>query len=100
MLMPAASMCIALLCHNKSKISDLFRHSKAMHLLQSGVNLVYIRDLLGHADVSTTEVYARADEKMKREALENAYESPSDGEMPAWQKDSSLLDWLKKFGKK
>ena len=31
-----------------------------MHLLQSRVNLVYIRDLLGHADVSTTEVYARA----------------------------------------
>lgn len=76
------------------------RHSKAMHLLQSGVNLVYIRDLLGHADVSTTEVYARADEKMKREALENAYESPSDGEMPTWQKDSGLLEWLKKFGKK
>lgn len=35
------------------------RHSKAMHLLQSGVNLVYIRDLLGHADISTTEIYAR-----------------------------------------
>jgi site-specific recombinase XerD len=33
------------------------RHSKAMHLLQSGVNLVYIRDLLGHSDVSTTEIY-------------------------------------------
>ena len=32
------------------------RHSKAMHLLQSGVNLVYIRDLLGHADISTTEI--------------------------------------------
>ena len=38
------------------------RHSKAMHLLQSGVNLIYIRDLLGHSDVSTTEIYARADE--------------------------------------
>lgn len=54
-----------------------------MHLLQSGINLIYIRDLLGHSDVSTTEVYAKADEKMKREALENAYQSPSDGEMPS-----------------
>ena len=48
------------------------RHSKAMHLLQSGVNLVYIRDLLGHSDISTTEIYARADEKMKRKALMEA----------------------------
>src|SRR6266566_4717804 len=37
------------------------RRSRAMHLIQAGVNLIYIRDLLGHADVSTTEIYARAD---------------------------------------
>jgi site-specific recombinase XerD len=36
----------------------VLRHSKAMHLLQSGVNLIYIRDFLGHVDYSTTEVYA------------------------------------------
>jgi integrase/recombinase XerD len=35
----------------------IFRHSKAMHLLQSGVNLIYIRDFLGHCDCSTTEIY-------------------------------------------
>lgn len=35
----------------------VFRHSKAMHLLQSGVNLIYIRDFLGHSDCSTTEIY-------------------------------------------
>ena len=71
------------------------RHSKAMHLLQSGVNLVYIRDLLGHSDISTTEIYARTDEKMKRKALMEAYESPSSEELPAWKKDKDLLDWLK-----
>lgn len=76
------------------------RHSKAMHLLQSGVNLVYIRDLLGHADVSTTEVYARADEHFKRKALEEAYPSPTPIlENPVWQKDGDLLDWLKNLGK-
>ncbi len=48
------------------------RHSKAMHLLQSGVNIVYIRDILGHSDLNTTERYARADTKMKREALDRA----------------------------
>lgn len=76
------------------------RHSKAMHLLQSGVNLVYIRDLLGHADVSTTEVYARADEHFKRKALEEAYPSPTPvSEKTVWQKDGDLLDWLKNLGK-
>jgi len=76
------------------------RHSKAMHLLQSGVNLVYIRDLLGHADVRTTEVYARADERFKRKALEEAYPSPTPlSERPMWQKDDDLLDWLKNLGK-
>jgi site-specific recombinase XerD len=49
------------------------RHSRAMHLLQAGVNLVYIRDILGHVSIQTTEVYARADSKAKREALEKAY---------------------------
>ena len=39
----------------------VIRRTRAMHLLQAGVNLIYIRDLLGHADVSTTEIYARAD---------------------------------------
>jgi site-specific recombinase XerD len=33
-----------------------------MHLIQAGVNLIYIRDLLGHADVSTTEIYANSRE--------------------------------------
>ena len=76
------------------------RHSKAMHLLQSGVNLVYIRDLLGHADISSTEIYARADEHFKRKALEQAYPSPTPvSETTAWQKDDDLLDWLKNLGK-
>ena len=37
----------------------VLRHTKAMDLLQAGVNLIYIRDLLGHVDIATTEIYAR-----------------------------------------
>jgi integrase/recombinase XerD len=36
------------------------RHSKAMHLYEAGIPLPYIRDILGHVDLSTTEIYARA----------------------------------------
>ena len=45
------------------------RHTKAMHLLQAGVPLITIKDVLGHADVKTTEVYVQIDLGMKRDAL-------------------------------
>jgi integrase/recombinase XerD len=73
------------------------RHSKAMHLLQAGVNLVYIRDILGHVSVQTTEIYARADSRQKREAIEKAYIDVSPNEMPVWENDKNLLGWLKSF---
>ena len=50
----------------------MLRHSKAMHLLENGVNLIYIRDILGHASVVTTEIYAKAKPEMKRQAIEAA----------------------------
>lgn len=73
------------------------RHSKAMHLLQVGVNLVYIRDILGHVSVQTTEIYARADSKQKREAIEKAYADVKPKENPKWLTNDNLLDWLKSF---
>lgn len=39
------------------KVKPHIRHSKSMHLLQAGVNLIYIRDFLGHEDIKTTEIY-------------------------------------------
>jgi len=73
------------------------RSSKAMHLLQAGVNLVYIRDILGHASVQTTEIYARADSKLKREAIEKAYVDVAPKEEPFWEYNENLLSWLKSF---
>jgi site-specific recombinase XerD len=74
------------------------RHSKAMHLLQAGVNLIYVRDLLGHADIQTTEIYARADTEMKRKALEKAYHQVGPSALPVWQEDTELLSWLQNLG--
>lgn len=73
------------------------RHSRAMHLLQAGVNLVYIRDILGHTQIKTTEVYAKADSKFKQEALEKAYIEtlPTINSDKTWHDDKDLLAWLK-----
>ena len=84
----------------KGKIScHSLRHSKAMHLLQAGVNLVYIRDILGHVNVQTTEIYARADSKVKREAIEKAYIKVVQevDTKPMWQGNEKLMDFLKSF---
>ena len=72
-----------------------FRHSKAMHLLQSGVSLIYIRDFLGHEFISTTQVYAKSDGEMKRRALEKAFVPVHASEMPIWQQNHDLMEWLK-----
>jgi len=71
----------------------VLRHSKAMHLLQAGINLVYIRDFLGHEHVKTTEAYAKADAEMRRKSIEKA-QIRIDTELPAWTEDKSLMEML------
>lgn len=78
----------------------VIRHSKAIHLLQSGVDLIYIRDILGHVSIQTTEIYARADSLSKRKALENASSSIKLENLSQWEKNSELLSWLKDLGSK
>ena len=72
-----------------------FRHTKGMHLLQSEVPLVIVRDFLGHGDLKTTQIYARANIEMKRAALEKVGDSSPVAELPSWQLDKDLLQWLK-----
>lgn len=63
-------------------------------MLQAGINLVNIRDFLGHATVTTTEIYARADTEMKRQALERVDYGFDAGQMPGWDRDGELMAWL------
>ncbi len=79
----------------KSISPHVLRHSKAMHLLQAGVPLIIIRNLLGHADVKTTEVYAKADMEMKRKALEKVTNITPVQPQLSWQTNKDLMEWLK-----
>jgi integrase/recombinase XerD len=72
----------------------VLRHSRAMHLYDAGVALPYIRDILGHVDLSTTEIYARASTEAKRKALEAVYDSVVTADLAEWNQNSELLDWL------
>lgn len=73
-----------------------FRHSRAMHLLEAGVNLVYIRDFLGHTSVMTTEVYARSNPKIKEEHLKRNSAAIMADEKYTDSDKKDLIDWLKK----
>jgi integrase/recombinase XerD len=50
----------------------LLRHSKATHLVNSGVNLYNIRDFLGHESVVTTQIYLTSNPEVTRKAIEAA----------------------------
>jgi site-specific recombinase XerD len=69
------------------------RHTKAMHLLQSGVPIITIKDVLGHADVKSTEVYVQTDLEAKRKALEQAG-TPSEALPRSGRIAPDLLEWL------
>ena len=66
-----------------------------MHLLESGVNLIYIRDFLGHEDVKTTQMYAKANPELKREAILKASADIDTPQFPAWQDNQGLMNFLK-----
>lgn len=90
---------MAKLAHPKVVFPDnlhahMLRHSKAFHLLEAGVNLIYIRDLLGHVSITTTEMYLKYDTELKRKALEAAYPSVVFQDVPAWEDNTEILSWL------
>ena len=74
------------------------RHSKAMHMLAAGINIVYIRDFLGQEDISTTMIYSRADNRLKNEAINSlAPQVTGEVNLPDWRADKDLLNFLNSF---
>ena len=80
--------------------SHKLRHTVAMELVDSGVDLIYIRDLLGHVSVSTTEVYAKASTTKKRIAIEAASKEIVPKEDAQWESSSELKEWLKSYNRR
>jgi site-specific recombinase XerD len=54
---------------NKSVGWHTARHTFAVKSLESGADIYTVSKLLGHTDISTTQIYAKATDKMKREAV-------------------------------
>lgn len=69
------------------------RHSTAVALLKSGVDLSTISHLLGHASPTTTNRYAKVDLEMKRQAIAKVKPVPTRSG-PPWSKDRTILQWL------
>lgn len=76
-----------------------FRHTAAVHLLESGVDVNVIRAWLGHVSLETTNRYAEITLRMKAEALEVCSLDGNDtGTSRAnfrWRDDPAMLNWLK-----
>ena len=82
-------------CHISPHV---FRHTTAVHLLESGVEVNVIRGWLGHVSLDTTNRYAEINIRAKEEAL-RLCEPPSETSAvfprrPVWRDDETLLKWL------
>jgi site-specific recombinase XerD len=83
--------------HAQRLTPHVVRHTTAMHLLRSGVDITTIAAWLGHADLSTTHAYVQIDLRMKQQALATLAAPPelSQGEFPS----DALIDWLERIGR-
>ena len=83
---------------NKFKIKvtpHIFRHSKAMHLLDAGIPLSTIEKLLGHSSIKSTEIYAKANPKKLEEAININSQAIKIKRKYNKNKENNLLEWLK-----
>lgn len=79
----------------KKKVSPhTIRHTTAMHLLKSGVDINTIRAWLGHVSLNTTNIYAEADLEMKAKALASC-EIKGDAVTPHWRENTDLMEFLR-----
>lgn len=74
----------------------MLRHSRAIHLLSAGNPLIVIRDLLGHTDVKTTQIYAQVELENKAKAINsvNLIQNETSNKLPDWRSMPNLMAML------
>lgn len=77
---------------NKQITPHTFRHSTALHLLQSGVDISTIAIWLGHESIMTTHKYMEADMEMKQKILERISEPSTEGYL--YKPNNDILTFL------
>ncbi len=88
-------MKINVIIDNKNVTPHTFRRTRATHLLDKGVSIVYIKELLGHSNIVTTEKYAKVITKSKFKAIEeNSISSIKKDNLIDWNDDQDLLNQL------
>jgi len=84
--------------HPRRVSPHLFRHTAAVHLLESGVEVNVIRGWLGHASLESTNRYAEITLRTKAEALRACEASlalpGTHGGKGIWKEDREMLAWL------
>lgn len=81
--------------HISEKISPhCLRHSKAMHMVEAGINLIYIRDFLGHESIETTQVYAKANPEIRRKAIEKMESKTASISISDWNENPDIMSFL------
>lgn len=83
---------------SKTITPHTLRHSKAMHMLQGGIDLVKIRDLLGHESISTTEIYAKTHDTDLRLAMTGANDDLQ--KLASWHANPGIMVRLASYAKK
>ena len=69
----------------------LLRHTRAMDLYTGGMSLQMLQKILGHANLKTTEIYAKTDVERKRAAIAKVRSNPAaEAETPVWKDKDTL----------
>lgn len=86
--------------HKKKVSPHTLRHTCAVHLLRSGVDINTIRAWLGHVSVDTTNIYAEADLEMKAKALAHSEIPGLTPNRRIWHEDRTTMAFLRNLTKK